>query len=92
MSTYIYLECHDHEPPLRAEDESGQHDYDLPRIRADIAMRKELVRKYRADPGPIAMASIVGYFSMNSAKFLSQHEDCEIGIRDEYGVEYPLKE
>ena len=46
MSTYIYLQCLDHDPPLRAQDESGQHYYDLPRIRADVANRVELIGEY----------------------------------------------
>ena len=41
MSTDYYLVCMDHEPRLRAMSESGQHDYDLPQIRADIADRED---------------------------------------------------
>jgi hypothetical protein len=90
MSTYLHLVCMGHNPPLVAEQESGQHLYDLPRIRADIEMRTELVRKYRGEDGTVNLRDIVGYFSANSAKFLSEHEECVIGIRDEYGVEYPV--
>lgn len=92
MSTYFHLVCTCHNPPLVAQEESGQHHYDLPRIRADIAMREVLVRKYRGEDGTFDMKSIVGYFSYNSAKFLAEHEGCVIGIRDEYGVGYPVKE
>jgi hypothetical protein len=95
MSTYLHLVCMGHNPPLVAEQESGQHLYELPRIRADIEMRTELVRKYRGEDGTFGMFNlhdIVGYFSANSAKFLSEHEECVIGIRDEYGVNYPIKE
>lgn len=54
MSTYLYLACLDHDPPLFADDESGQHLYDLPQIRADIARRAEMVAQvpYR-DPGRV---------------------------------------
>ena len=39
MSTYVYLECLDHDPPLRSDGEVGQHLYDLPDIRKYIAQR-----------------------------------------------------
>ena len=39
MSTYLYLVCLDHTPPLMAASDSGQHLSDLPQIRADIAAR-----------------------------------------------------
>ena len=42
MSTYLYLRCEDHDPPLVAREESGQHLYDLPTIRADIADEVEV--------------------------------------------------
>ena len=41
MSTWIYLECADHDPPISADGESGQHLYDLPDIREDIRRRAE---------------------------------------------------
>lgn len=33
-----------------------------------------------------------GYFTNNAARFLSQHHQCDIGIRDEYGKEHPTQE
>jgi hypothetical protein len=98
VSTYIYLECVDHDPPLRADGESGQHLYDLPQIRADIADREALVRvrnsgrlrtggRHRHD-GWVDF----GYFRNNTIGFLAAHPRCEIGIRDEYGQEHPLTE
>jgi hypothetical protein len=78
MSTYLYLVCEQHDPPLRADDESGQHLYDLPTIRKDLAGRDELVRLYREG------ADFV-YFTNHTARFLSNHPKCPIGIVDEYG-------
>lgn len=93
MSTYLYLECLDHDPPLQAEDESGQHLYDLRRIRAEIAHRDELVA---AHPDGVPMVSgfddIDGYFQSNSVRFLAAHPKCRIGIRDDYGHEHPTIE
>lgn len=89
MSTWIYLECLDHEPPLQAEDESGQHLYDLPQIRADIRDREVLARLY--GEGAVMGQAHVGFFRANTARFLAQHQKCRIGIRDERGVEHPIE-
>lgn len=83
MSTYVYLECLDHDPPLSAEGESGQHLYDLPQIRADIANRERIVTNLRDGWDPD------DHFRRNTARFLAAHPKCRIGIRDEYGVEHP---
>lgn len=89
MSTYLYLECLDHDPPIRAEDESGQHLYDLPRIRHEIANREAVVAASLADDDLAEWGDINGwYFRSHSARFLRQHPKCRIGIRDEYGVEH----
>lgn len=98
MSTYIYLLCLDHDPPLQAEDESGQHLYDLPRIRAEIADREALAeRRYDLTTeyqriGSQDPRSGEVYFASHSAAFLAQHLTCRIGIRDEYGREHPIRE
>jgi hypothetical protein len=84
VSTWLYLECLEHDPPLQAGDESGQHLYDLPQIRADIADREGLVADW------LKGASPEDYFRSNSARFLTQHTRCRIGIRDEYGREHPI--
>ena len=84
MSTWLYLECLDHDPPLLAEDESGQHLYDLPQIRADLADREALVRIWSGS------AVDLGYFRNRTCRFLVAHQKCRIGIRDEYGREHPV--
>ena len=88
MSTYIYLTCLDHDPPLQAEDESGQHLYDLPRIRQELRNRAAWAAAY--EQNRLRRYSETGavddYFTANSARFLAQHKTCRIGIRDEYGA------
>ena len=85
MSTYVYLTCLDHTPPLTASEESGQHLYDLPQIRADVLHRRVLVEAYEIDyAGPEA------YFRRNSVRFLHQHKTCRIGIVDEYDREHQV--
>ena len=89
MSTYIYLVCLDHDPPIVSEDESGQHLYDLPRVRDEIAERVAVAAE--ADTPPVSgMEDITGYFRQRSARFLAQHPNCQVGIRDEYGCDWPL--
>ncbi len=86
MSTYIHLQCVSHDPPLAADGESGQHLYDLPQLREDIAHRVVLVAAARLDVWPDE------YFRRNTVAFLVRHESCEIEIWDEYGVQHPLVE
>ena len=88
MSTYLYLECLDHDPPLSSNDEVGQHLYDLPRIRREIADRELFVKM--AESG--LDYTWDRYFTGNAARFLVQHPHCRIGIRDEYRREHPVEE
>ena len=79
MSTYYYWQCLSHQPPLRAEAESGQHDYDLTQMREDFKYRQLL-----------AEAAGLDYFSddryvRNTQRFFHQHPHCKLEIVDEYG-------
>jgi hypothetical protein len=88
MSTYVYLECLDHDPPLCAEGESGQHLCDLPEIRKMIAGRESIV-KWMGQDMPISFDS---HFANNTAWFLYKHQKCRIGIVDEYDRRYSVEE
>lgn len=94
MSTYMYLECHEHEPVIASTDEVGQHHYDLPKIREMIKQRARFSHDDKMDYSSWANAWEIGrgYFFINAVKFLLVHPTCEIGIRDEYGVEYPIED
>ena len=84
VSTWLYLECLDHSPVLVSEGAVGQHLYDLPRIRGEIARREEFLKPFHDGGG-------YGHnFLLNSALFLVQHPRCNVGIRDEYGHEHPI--
>lgn len=89
MSTYLYLVCLDHTPPLRAASESGQHLYDLPQVRADIAARDAHLAVVSASDGDVPY---LGYFRSATVRFLVDHPRCRIGIRDEYGREHPTED
>jgi hypothetical protein len=78
-----------HNPPLTALEESGQNLSDLPRIRKEIAERDNpMVDEYGLDNYDDDDL----YFQHNSIQFLCQHGECVIGIIDEYGKPYPIKE
>lgn len=86
MSTYLYLRCMDHDPPLWAAAESGQHLCDLDQIRADIAQRERLVNRLDQDYSTVyGWYETLDHFRANTVSFLSQHRKCRIGIIDEYG-------
>jgi hypothetical protein len=90
VSTYVYLACLDHSPPLVADEESTQHRYN------DDEMR--LVREWVRDRGDLVEAwqnglvqyrgvsdSSASYFAVNTARFLVGHLTCRLAARDEYG-------
>lgn len=79
MSTYLYLVCADHDPPLESEEEVGQHLADLAIVRAVLAAR-------HSDAMQIGFAD---RYADTARRFLNAHPKCRIRIRDEYGVEHP---
>lgn len=87
MGTYLYLECRDHTPFLRAEGESAQNESRLPEIRRDIANRDLLVDLHGDEPWEVDL----GHGRNNTLRFLIAHPKCQIGIRDEYGREHSIE-
>lgn len=85
MSTWLYLQCAEHNPPLRAYEESGQHLYDLPQIRADLANRDHILAAMNAG------MTQGDYFRAHTARFIQDHPSCRIEIWDEYGRQHPLE-
>lgn len=88
MSTYLYLTCFSHDPPLSATEESGQHLRDLPRIRGEINEDRE--KLYGEGQLSITWDKLLGrgidsYFRRHSVIFLSQHMKCDVRIITEYG-------
>lgn len=94
MSTWIYLECTGHDPRLRSRREVGQHLYDLPRIRLELAERERLLAavppelEYRlwAD-GERTLC-----FTIHAVEFLREHPRCPLEIVDEYGERHPIEQ
>jgi hypothetical protein len=90
MSTYMYLECLDHDPPILSADEVGQHTYDLENIRAYVANRELYLSQQELEN---KLGTYIDYgtsWANTAARFLIQHPKCNIGIRDEYGRDYAL--
>lgn len=79
MSTYLYLRCDSHDPPLKNRVESGQHLYDLDQIWADLNNRNQVVAAWNEGMTPD------DFFRWNTASFLAAHPHCKIGVVDEYG-------
>lgn len=88
MSTYIYLLCRDHSPAIQADGESGQHLYDLPQLRQDIADRDAIVHAMQE----LDLYPSGSRYRHNTADFLAAHPRCRLGIVDEYGREHPIEE
>lgn len=78
MSTYWYLECLDHDPPLRSDAEVEQHTR-LERIIALAENREEKIAEYEAD------SWVFDYFECNAMRFLVQHPKCRLRFISEYG-------
>lgn len=107
MSTWMYLTCDSHTPPILSDD-VGQHLYDLPAIVMAVRHRAEVVQLWtprvaggRGEPGRVEqlihrkmldagefVRPWVLQFPRNAAQFLVSHQQCEIGIRDQYGKRY----
>lgn len=92
MSTWVYLYCTDHTPPIRAESESGQHLYDLPQIRTDLAERERITSMDIEDFWELTTDHIIQPFTLNTWRFLREHPNCNIEIRDQYERTYPIKD
>lgn len=79
MSTYLYLRCDSHTPPLEAGSHSGQHLYDLDQIFRDIEDRDLIVKAWNNDMHPNDQHRFA------TAAFLAEHPHCQITVVDEYG-------
>lgn len=92
MSTYLYLQCLDHNPPLRSDGEVGQHMTDLQYARSLIKDRIILAYMFSATiwkwPGG---ENGLDQWKYNAARFFSEHEHCNLGIVDEYGQRHPIQ-
>lgn len=87
MSTYLYLQCEEHDPPIVSDSEVGQHLYDLPQIREDLRNRDLIARATEIDFWPDEGYS---HFRRATARFLQSHRTCYITIQDEYNRQHPL--
>ena len=89
MSTNIYLQCDNHNPPIRSTSEVGQHLTDLQQIRNDLAHRDTITKAIELDYWP---EEGIYHFRTATARFLRDHPHCTISIWDQYGNQHPLEE
>lgn len=87
MSTYLYLQCDSHDPPLVSDGEVGQHLYDLPAIRTHIGNRRLYADMARHD---VMLDAHGDHFAGTAFRFLTAHPKCAITIIDEYGRPHPI--
>ena len=93
MSTYLYLVCPHHEEPVQADEESGQHYYDLPQIRFDWLRRDHWMSYIDRFPDTLSRDwDHLAYFSRNTFRFLREHRECGTPyIETEYGDQLPVE-
>lgn len=83
MSTALFLQCLDHDPPIVAEQQSGKYPTDLAQMRQDIVDRDILTAPHRRELWS------EGHHFGATVEFLAAHPKCNIGIRNEYGDSIP---
>lgn len=88
MSTYLYLRCDSHQPPIDSEHEAGQHLRDLEHIRQDVANRHAIADAIGRGMAPGGDTDL--YFQESNRRFIIQHVNCDLKILDEYGRFYEL--
>lgn len=83
MSTWIYYQCHDHNPPIESDWEVGQHRYDIPNAQFMLRHREEIVEhctEWNHWP-----ENMLDQWASAAASFFRAHPDCKIRIVTEYG-------
>lgn len=83
MSTYLYLQCIDHDPPISSNGEVGQHLSDLPAVIKLIANREALLKAHELECDP------ADRWALTAVYFFAQHPKCHIRIVDEYDKQHP---
>lgn len=92
MSTELYLECRSHTPALSNGDQVGNNlTSHLTELRKWLNQRERLVdlvaemRTLDLDP-----FDTTDDYYRHTLRFILEHPECDIGIRDEYGKDHPV--
>lgn len=88
MSTWLYLQCDSHDPPLVSDGEVGQHMHDLPAIRTHIGNRRLYSEMADQD---VRLDTQGDPFAGNAFRFLTAHPKCTLSIVDEYDRTHPVE-
>jgi hypothetical protein len=96
VSTYWYLQCYDHEPPLCSYEEVEQHTQDASfaalhelheRREEFMAREAEYTSKGMDFEPPVALDP---YYVSHAWLFIRRHPMCRIRLINEYGDTRPL--
>jgi hypothetical protein len=82
VSTWVYFACLDHDPPIRADSESGQHN-EFAAMRALLASREAVLAGVAA-LGPWVSIETGDRYKDNGLAFFAQHPRCRLACVDEY--------
>lgn len=87
MSNWWYLECINHDPPLRTADAVAQHTRDLAPIRDLLARRASLSESdIPSTPRAWTSDNVDDHFARTTIDFLLQHPNCQLQLASETGA------
>lgn len=94
VSTELYLECRSHTPALSDGEQVGNNlANDLDRLRGWLKNRHVLLHfvgvAKQLDLDPFDTVQDDDYYRC-TLRFILEHPNCEIGIRDEYDKDHPI--
>lgn len=88
MSTYFYLQCVSHDPPLQSESEVEQHWTPFLDVIRGIVRDRELgefKQPWQVINGPAQPYSIHDFWEAVAHAFVQAHPTCRIELVSEYG-------
>lgn len=86
MSTYLYLQCLSHDPPIRSYGDVGSNLSQLPEIQEDVKNRDKIV----AETDYETIHDDGWTRAKTRALFFRDHPKCTLGIIDEYNKTHPI--
>lgn len=82
MSTWIYYQCHSHNPPIESDGEVGQHRYDIPNAQYMLRNREAIAEQ--GIEWNHWQEIVLDQWTTASESFFLAHPDCKIRIFTEY--------
>lgn len=85
MSTYLYLQCRSHNPPIWSDSHVGSSLSDVPYALRLLENRAPLIAVRDLADDDVAYGAQFSGYAGAAAWFLTQHRDCEVVLIDQYG-------